>query len=32
LKEELKRLRSELNETDDKYPHIQKVIDTHWDD
>jgi uncharacterized sulfatase len=32
LKEELKRLRSELNETDDKYQHIQKVIDTHWDD
>ena len=32
LKGELRQLRIELNETDDKYPHIQKVIDAHWDD
>ena len=32
LKGELKQLRIELNETDDKYPHIQKVIEAHWDD
>jgi len=32
LKGELKRLRTELNETDDKYLHIQKVIEAHWDD
>ncbi len=32
LKEQLLTLREELNETDAKYPHIQKVIDVHWDD
>ena len=32
LKNELRQLRIELNETDDKYPHIQKVIEAHWDD
>ncbi len=32
LKTELKRLREELNETDEKYPHIQEVIDAHWND
>ncbi|GGF36475.1 acetylglucosamine-6-sulfatase [Echinicola rosea] len=32
LKIELKRLREELNETDENYPHIQQVIDAHWDD
>ncbi|PKA99682.1 putative sulfatase [Flavobacteriaceae bacterium MAR_2009_75] len=32
LKEELIRLRKDLNETDKNYPHIQKVIDGHWDD
>lgn len=32
MKDELRRLRSELNETDDKYPHVQRVIDAHWDD
>ena len=32
LKEELKRSRVELNETDQNYPHIQKVIDEHWND
>jgi uncharacterized sulfatase len=26
------QLREKLNETDDNYPHIQKVIDAHWDD
>ena len=32
LKEKLHELRKELNETDRDYPHIQKVIDAHWDD
>jgi uncharacterized sulfatase len=32
LKKQLKRLRDELNETDSAYPHIQKIIDDHWDD
>ena len=31
LKAELLLLRKKYNETDDKYPHIQKVIDEHWD-
>ena len=32
LKAKLKVLREELNETDAKYPHIQKIIDEHWND
>nr|WP_157208989.1 sulfatase [Mariniflexile maritimum] len=33
LKEQLKAKRKALNEEDgDKYPHIQKVIDAHWND
>lgn len=32
LKEQLVALREELNETDENYPHIQKVIDEHWED
>jgi len=32
LKDNLKSLREELNETDRDYPHIQKIIDEHWDD
>lgn len=32
LKKELKRVRRELKETDANYPHIQKIIDAHWDD
>lgn len=32
LKSQLKQLRMDLNETDKNYPHIQKVIDEHWDD
>lgn len=32
LKKQLQEARQELNETDVKYPHIQKVIDEHWDD
>lgn len=33
LKEQLIAKRKELNEEDgDKYPHIQKVIDKHWND
>ncbi len=32
LKAELKRLRETLNETDENYPHIQAIIDEHWDD
>ncbi|MBN2313453.1 MAG: sulfatase [Sedimentisphaerales bacterium] len=31
LKAELLRLRKKYNETDDRYPHIQKVIDDCWD-
>jgi len=30
LKTELLRLREKYNETDEKYPHIQKVIDEYW--
>jgi len=32
LKEKLKSLRQELDETDRNYPHIQTIIDKHWDD
>ena len=32
LKKELKRQREELNETDNKYPHIQKIVNKHWND
>lgn len=32
LKDELVRVREELDETDKNYPHIQKVIDAHWND
>jgi N-acetylglucosamine-6-sulfatase len=32
LKRKLKGLRQALNETDSKYPHIQKIIDEHWND
>ncbi|ARV16962.1 acetylglucosamine-6-sulfatase [Polaribacter sp. SA4-12] len=33
LKTELKNKRAELDEEDgDKFPHIQKVIDAHWND
>jgi len=32
LKNKLKQMRSELNETDVNYPHIQKIIDEHWND
>jgi uncharacterized sulfatase len=31
LKAELLRLRNKYNETDDRYPHIQRVIDEYWD-
>jgi len=31
LKVELLRLRKKYNETDERYPHIQKVIDDYWD-
>ena len=30
LKAELLRMRRKYNETDAKYPHIQKVIDEYW--
>lgn len=30
LKKELKRQREELNETDDNYPEIQKIIQDNW--
>ncbi|MFI3289629.1 MAG: sulfatase [Rikenellaceae bacterium] len=32
LKEEILRQRKELNEGDEKFPHIQKIIDEHWND
>ncbi len=32
LKTELKNTREELNETDKDYPHIQEIIDQHWND
>lgn len=32
LKNELRRIRAELNETDERYPDFQKVIDEHWND
>lgn len=32
LKERLKKLREEINETDEDYPHIKAIIDKHWDD
>ena len=31
LKSKLKSLREELDETDEAYPHIQKIIDDYWD-
>ena len=31
MKDELRRIREELNETDQNYPEIQEVIDAHWD-
>lgn len=31
LKTELKRVRADLDETDDRYPGIQAIIDAHWD-
>jgi uncharacterized sulfatase len=31
LKVELLRLRKKYNETDDRYPHIQRVINEYWD-
>ena len=30
LKIELKSVREELNETDERYPHIQEIIDKYW--
>lgn len=32
LKERLKKLREEINETDENYPQIKAVIDQHWKD
>jgi len=29
MKVELKKTRAELNETDEKYPHIQAIIEAH---
>lgn len=31
LKEELREKRIELNETDENYPELQKIIDAYWD-
>ena len=30
MKVQLKKTRKELGETDEKYPHIQKIIDANW--
>lgn len=30
MKAELKKTRADLNETDEKYPHIQQIIDANW--
>ncbi len=32
LKQELRNLREQLGETDEDFPHIQKIIEAHWDD
>ncbi len=32
MKVKLKQKRADLNEGDAKYPHIQKIIDAHWED
>ena len=32
LKKQLTKKRTELNEGDEKYPHLQKIIDQHWND
>ena len=32
LKAELIKQRNAYNETDENYPHIQKIIDKHWND
>ncbi|WP_344788149.1 sulfatase [Postechiella marina] len=32
LKKDLKQKRKDLNEEDDNYPHIQKIINQHWHD
>jgi len=32
LKQELIHQRKELNETDEKFPFLQKIIDEHWND
>ncbi len=31
LKDRLKELRTELDETDEDYPHIQAIVDQYWD-
>ncbi|MFC0536824.1 sulfatase [Pelagicoccus mobilis] len=31
LKQRLKKMREDLNETDEGYPKLQAIIDTHWD-
>jgi uncharacterized sulfatase len=32
LKRQLRDVRAELNETDERYPDFRKVIEEHWDD
>ena len=32
LKQRLKTLRKDVGEDDSKHPHIQEVIETHWQD
>ena len=31
LKKQLKSMRDELNEGDEKYPKIQEIVEAHWD-
>jgi uncharacterized sulfatase len=31
LKRQLKKLREDLGETDEKYPRIAKIIEDNWD-
>jgi len=31
MKVDLKKTRAELNETDEKYAHIQAIIDANWE-
>jgi hypothetical protein len=32
LKVELRSLREEIGDTDERHPRIREIIDAHWDD